>query len=46
MCGFAGIINLDHLKRDKTLENKMSRALLRLHPRGPDQQGNWVDNYS
>jgi len=46
MCGFAGIINLDGLERNKTLENRMNKALLRLHLRGPNQKGYWIDDHS
>ena len=43
MCGFASIINLNGLKRDVHLDNKMGEALQRLYPRGPDQKGIYID---
>jgi len=44
MCGFAGNINLDGIDRNKNLDDRMQKALNRLYPRGPDQQGKWLDN--
>ena len=46
MCGFAGTINLNGLDTNINLEKKMQNALDRLYPRGPDQQGKWVDDKS
>ena len=43
MCGFAGIINTNGINLNMDLENKMKNALERLYPRGPDQQGKWID---
>ena len=46
MCGFAGIIKLDKIKRDNTLNKRMNAALNSLYPRGPNQKGEWIDDYS
>lgn len=46
MCGFAGIIKLDKIKRDNTLNKRMNAALNSLYPRGPNQRGEWIDDYS
>ena len=43
MCGFAGLININGINLNMDLENKMQNALERLYPRGPDQQGKWID---
>lgn len=43
MCGFAGIVNINHLERNKNLDLKMDAALKSLHPRGPDQKGIHID---
>jgi len=46
MCGFAGIINFKGLTIDSDLETRMKSALMQLYPRGPDQQGQYKDEYS
>ena len=46
MCGFTGLIDLKGLKRSSNIEEKMEAALKRLHPRGPDQQDKWKDDYA
>ena len=46
MCGFTGVLNFDGLTRDVDLDKKMSVALKRLYPRGPDQQDIWTDSKS
>jgi len=46
MCGFTGIINMKGINRSDSLDRKMKKALDRLYPRGPDQQGVFVDNKS
>ena len=46
MCGFTGIINKNGIRRSDSLERKMKKALDRLYPRGPDQQGIFIDNKS
>ena len=46
MCGFAGIINLNGLEKDSWLNNSMKAASKSLYPRGPDQQGEWTDEFS
>mgnify|MGYP001168985644 FL=1 len=45
MCGFTGVINTAGIDRN-ALESKMHNALERLYPRGPDQQGKFVDDKS
>jgi len=45
MCGFTGIINFKGLSKNR-YDNKMSSALSRLYPRGPNQQGKWNDEKS
>ncbi len=45
MCGFTGVINTAGIDRN-ALESKMHNALERLYPRGPDQQGKFVDEKS
>jgi len=46
MCGFAGIIDLNRLEINDDLDRRMSKALDSLYPRGPDQKGKLVDDYS
>jgi len=46
MCGFTGVINFNGIIRNADLDKKMSIALKRLYPRGPDQQDKWVDSKS
>ena len=41
MCGFSGIIDLDGKGFNSDIDKKMSESLLRLYPRGPDQQNLW-----
>lgn len=42
MCGFAGVVNLSGLA-ETGLEPRLSRAVERLRPRGPDGNGRWRD---
>ena len=46
MCGFAGIIDLKRLDISDDLARRMSLALNSLYPRGPDQNGVYIDEYS
>ena len=46
MCGFAGIIDLNHLDINGDLSRRMRSALKILYPRGPDQNGVATDEYS
>ena len=46
MCGFAGIINFDGMIIDDKLHRAMKKAHENLYPRGPNQQGKWIDDYS
>ena len=46
MCGFAGIINFDGMIIDDRLHRAMKKAHESLYPRGPNQQGKWIDDYS
>ncbi len=46
MCGFAGIIDLNHLNINGDLDRRMRSALKSLYPRGPDQNGVATDEYS
>ena len=46
MCGFAGIIDLNHLDINGDLSRRMRSALKSLYPRGPDQNGVATDEYS
>ena len=46
MCGFAGIINFDRMIIDDRLHRAMKKAHESLYPRGPNQQGKWIDDYS
>jgi len=46
MCGFTGIVNFNGINRDFELDKRMKSALKRLYPRGPDQQGLWIDKKS
>ena len=46
MCGFAGIIDLNHLDINDDLSRRMRSALKILYPRGPDQNGVATDEYS
>ena len=46
MCGFSGIIDLDGKGFNSDIDKKMSESLLRLYPRGPDQQNLWKDEFA
>ena len=43
MCGFIGIANTKHLKRNEELDKKFSRAYFFLKSRGPDEKRTWVN---
>ena len=46
MCGFAGIINFDGLPKSPSLHRDMRAASDSLYPRGPNQKGQWTDDFS
>jgi asparagine synthase (glutamine-hydrolysing) len=46
MCGFAGKVNTNHIELNSNIELRMKAALKSLHPRGPDHQGIYTDEYS
>ena len=46
MCGFAGVIDLNHLDVSDDLDKRMLASLESLHNRGPDQKGIYKDDYS
>ena len=46
MCGFAGVIDLNHLDVNEDLDKRMLASLESLHNRGPDQKGTYKDDYS
>ena len=46
MCGFAGVIDLNHLDVSDDLDKRMLASLESLNNRGPDQKGTYKDDYS
>ncbi|PPR15602.1 MAG: hypothetical protein CFH33_01331, partial [Alphaproteobacteria bacterium MarineAlpha9_Bin3] len=46
MCGFAGVIDLNHLDVSDDLDKRMLDSLESLYNRGPDQKGIYKDDYS
>ncbi len=46
MCGFAGVIDLNHLDINDDLNKRMLASLESLNNRGPDQKGTYKDDYS
>ena len=46
MCGFAGVIDLNHLDVNNDLDRRMLASLDSLNNRGPDQKGIYKDDYS
>ena len=44
MCGLAGLVEMSGLDR-AAAEQRMRRALKRLAPRGPDDEGVWADRH-
>ncbi|MBC6440764.1 MAG: asparagine synthase (glutamine-hydrolyzing) [Rhodospirillales bacterium] len=45
MCGLAGLVDRNGLDRDAAVPG-LERAVRRLHPRGPDDNGMWFDGHA
>ncbi len=45
MCGIVGLIDLDRIDLGN-VASRMKRAIARLRPRGPDDQGTWYDAHA
>ncbi len=45
MCGIVGLIDLDRIDRN-ALAPRLKRAVTRLKPRGPDDEGTWFDEHA
>lgn len=43
MCGFIALLGLDGVSVGEDVQNELLGALDRLHHRGPDAQGIWID---
>ena len=45
MCGLVGLVDLAGLDLDAVMP-RLERAVARIHPRGPDDQGTWLDDHA
>ena len=45
MCGLVGLVDLAGLDPNAVMP-RLERAVARIHPRGPDDQGTWLDDHA